>query len=111
MGYLIDWTNRRHPIEVPAEYDFAPCMLIETNRRKGCHTTVRYTVDGVQYKKSIPVSSRGMLKQTVWYNPNNPSDCISSQSKIMVYVLYTFGGLFLLVSPLIAFYIKPVQTT
>lgn len=117
LGYLIGWTNRAHPIEVPAEYEPALCMVIGTSNEsapykgKGCKTKVKYTVNGVQYSPTIQVSTEGMLKQTVWYNPNNPNDCISKQSKITMYILYIFGTLFLVLSPLIAFYIKPVQTT
>ena len=115
VGYLLNWVNRKHPIEVSAEYEPALCMVISTSnasapyKEKGCKTRVKYTVNGVQYSPTIQVSTEGMLKQTVWYNPDNPNDCISKQSKITMYVLYTFGILFLVLSPVIGFLSKPVE--
>ena len=116
VGYLLNWVNIKHPIEVSAEYEPAPCMVIATsnsrtpyNKGKGCKTKVKYTVNGVQYSPTIQVSTEGMLKQTVWYNPDNPNDCISKQSKITVYVFVTFGILFLVLSPVIGFLSKPVE--
>jgi hypothetical protein len=117
MGYLLDWVHRRHPIEVSAEYEPALCMVINTSNphapqsTKGCRTRVKYTVNGVQYNPVIEVSTEGLLKQTVWYNPNNPNDCISKQSKITMYILYGFGILFLVLSPVIGFVSKPIETT
>jgi len=117
MGYLIDWVNRKHPIEVSAEYEPALCMVIATSNTsaprqgRGCKTKVKYTVNGVQYSPTIQVSTEGMLKQTVWYNPDNPNDCISKQRKITAYVLYGFGILFVVLSPVIGFLSKPIETS